>query len=57
MAPKADHVHNEAVPHDAAYEKEAPTQHIDELQSAQHINLTWRSWMVVFVACFAIMYV
>ena len=57
MASKPDHAHNEAADHDASssYEKEAPTQHIDELQAAQHINLTWRSWMVVIVSCFAIM--
>ena len=55
MASKTDHAHNETISHDAALEKEAPMEHIAELQAAQHINLTWRSWMVVFVACFAIM--
>ena len=55
MASKTDHTHTETVSHDAALEKEAPMQHIAELQAAQHINLTWRSWMVVFVACFSIM--
>lgn len=56
MASKGDHTHDEATSHDAAaLEKEAPMEHIAELQAAQHIDLTWRSWMVVFVACFAIM--
>lgn len=32
-----------------------PSSHIAEYQEAQHINLSWRSWMVVFVTCFAIM--
>ena len=55
MAAKSDQVHTEHIHHDASLEKEAPMQHIAELQAAQHINLTWRSWMVVFIACFAIM--
>lgn len=56
MAEKADQIHAETAPHhNASLEKEPPTQHIAELQEAQHVNLTWRSWMVVFVACFAIM--
>lgn len=25
------------------------------LDQVEHINLTWRSWLVVFVSCFAIM--
>ncbi|EMC94738.1 hypothetical protein BAUCODRAFT_25864 [Baudoinia panamericana UAMH 10762] len=33
----------------------APMEHIAELQAAEHIDLTWRSWVVVFVACFAVM--
>lgn len=32
-----------------------PTDHIADYEEAQHINLSWRSWMVVFVTCFAIM--
>lgn len=36
-------------------EFEAPMQHIQELNEAEHINLSWRSWLVVFVTCFAIM--
>ncbi len=38
-----------------ATEFEAPMQHIRELNEAEHINLSWRSWLVVFVTCFAIM--
>ncbi|EXJ83364.1 hypothetical protein A1O1_06985 [Capronia coronata CBS 617.96] len=38
-----------------AAEFEAPMEHIQELNEAQHINLSWRSWLVVFVTCFAIM--
>jgi hypothetical protein len=38
-----------------ATEFEPPTQHIQELNDAEHINLSWRSWLVVFVTCFAIM--
>ena len=38
-----------------ALEFEPPTQHTQELREAEHINLTWRSWVVVFVSCFAIM--
>jgi hypothetical protein len=34
---------------------EAPVQHLKEYQEAEHIRLGWRSWMVVFVTCFAIM--
>ena len=34
---------------------DAPTQHVHELNAAQHINLSWRTWIVVFVACFAVM--
>jgi len=36
-------------------EFEAPMEHIQELNEAEHINLSWRSWLVVFVTCFAIM--
>ena len=38
-----------------ASEFEAPMQHTKELSDAEHIDLTWRSWLVVFVSCFAIM--
>lgn len=47
------HLTNLAV--DPAIEKEAPTEHTEELQNAARISLTWKSWMVVFVSCFAIM--
>ncbi|KIW19103.1 hypothetical protein PV08_03395 [Exophiala spinifera] len=36
-------------------EFEAPMEHIQELNEAEHINLSWRSWLVVFLTCFAIM--
>jgi len=62
MASKSDHIHMETVAADhgathrnASLEKEAPMEHIAEYQDAIHINLTWRSWMVVFWSCFAIM--
>lgn len=32
---------------------ESPLDHVDELNAAAHLNLTWRSWVVVFVNCFA----
>ncbi|KAK4935167.1 hypothetical protein LTR10_023730 [Elasticomyces elasticus] len=38
-----------------AVEFEAPMEHIQELNEAEHLNLSWRSWLVVFVTCFAIM--
>lgn len=34
---------------------DAPLEHVQEFQSAEHVNLSWRSWVVVFVTCFAIM--
>lgn len=63
MAEKADIVHTdtiEAQQHHrtidvVALEHESPMQHVAELQASEHINLTWKSWMVVFVSCFAIM--
>lgn len=36
-------------------EFENPMEHIQEISEAEHINLSWRSWLVVFVTCFAIM--
>lgn len=33
----------------------APIEHVQDYQNAEHVNLSWRSWMVVFVTCFAIM--
>lgn len=60
MAEKADQIHSEVVehpnPHHVPDDKIiAPMEHIQDYQEAQHINLSWRSWMVVFVTCFAIM--
>ena len=62
MAEKAEY-QAEAIEHapaathhyDDSLETAAPMEHIAEYQEAQHINLTWKSWMVVFVTCFAIM--
>ena len=47
--------HGQGVGHPESLEKAAPMEHIEEYQDAVHINLTWKSWMVVFVSCFAIM--
>ncbi|KAG4420797.1 hypothetical protein IFR04_006077 [Cadophora malorum] len=33
----------------------SPVVKVDSYRDNHHINLTWRSWMVVFVTCFAIM--
>ena len=63
MAEKTSNLRNEKIGpvehqpdfHHGNIEKEAPMEHIAELQAARHINLTWRSWVVVFIACFAIM--
>jgi hypothetical protein len=30
-----------------------PMIRVDSYKDDRHINLTWRSWMVVFVTCFA----
>lgn len=30
-----------------------PIVKVDSYKDEKHINLTWRSWMVVFVTCFA----
>lgn len=63
MAPEKDSIEAQAVEnthvqdqkHGHATDFEAPAQHVQELSQAQHINLSWRTWVVVFVACFAIM--
>ncbi|KAK5130405.1 hypothetical protein LTR08_002152 [Meristemomyces frigidus] len=64
MADKMGNAHLEAIEqaHDGAgvgqvavLEKAAPMEHIEEYQAAIHVKLTWKSWMVVFVTCFAIM--
>lgn len=34
---------------------DSPISQNHEYENAHHINLSWRSWMVVFVTCFAIM--
>jgi hypothetical protein len=51
----AAHVDEHERERQRAAEFEAPMQHIQELNEAEHINLSWRSWLVVFVTCFAIM--
>ncbi|KAF2279816.1 MFS general substrate transporter [Westerdykella ornata] len=51
MEPKTvDDVHVEAVhgPHIVPIEQEAT-------EDVKHVNLTWRSWVVVFCCCFAVM--
>ncbi|KAF2024007.1 MFS general substrate transporter [Setomelanomma holmii] len=45
---------------DASHHKSHPEAHIVSLaqeatEDARHIDLSWRSWMVVFVCCFAVM--
>lgn len=45
----------EQIHHQHAVGFEPPMQHSRELREAEHINLTWRSRVVVFVSCFAIM--
>ena len=64
MASKSGAVHTEAIENvqahrtthpDEILEKAAPMEHIAEYQDAIHINLTWKSWLVVFVSSFAIM--
>ncbi|KAK5163112.1 uncharacterized protein LTR77_010896 [Saxophila tyrrhenica] len=55
---KTDHAHMEVEQKSRDYgnlEKEAPMLHVAEYQQAQHIDLTWRSWLVVLISCFAIM--
>ena len=47
--PTGDHKHA----HASGFE--APATHVQELSEAQHVNLSWRTWVVVFVACFAVM--
>ena len=59
MALEKDEIEANAVENSADHEQkhahatdfEAPTQHVQELGEAQHVNLSWRTWVVVFVAC------
>lgn len=39
----------------ATHEEEAPAPviKVDSYLDDEHINLSWRSWLVVFVTCFA----
>ncbi|RDL37386.1 MFS general substrate transporter [Venustampulla echinocandica] len=46
----------ERIEHSKVEESTAePVVKLDSYRDDNHINLTWRSWMVVFVTCFAIM--
>lgn len=66
MADKTSNVHTETIEHSVSQHEAALAHmksletgpvmdHIRDYQEAEHINLSWRSWMVVFVTCFAIM--
>jgi len=64
MAEKTDTIQSEAVEqprhrpqhlYDRSLETAAPMEVVAELQQARHINLTWKSWVVVFISCWAIM--
>lgn len=58
MASKSEMTHTETIEpakaHDAAA-FEAPMAHVHDYEDSEHIRLGWRSWMVVFITCFAIM--
>ncbi|KAH8723565.1 major facilitator superfamily domain-containing protein [Phaeosphaeriaceae sp. PMI808] len=46
--------------HDATHPKSHTQAHIvpieqEAIEDAKHINLSWRSWVVVFICCFAVM--
>ncbi|OAA59098.1 Major facilitator superfamily domain, general substrate transporter [Niveomyces insectorum RCEF 264] len=56
----SDAVHNEHAPQHHHHHHHVPELDIVPLEEeavsgAVHINLSWRSWLVVFVTCFAIM--
>ena len=62
MATKSPEVHLEAIEPGASSSKPdvefeelfaPPLEHIQDYQEAEHLTLSWRSWMAVFVACFA----
>ncbi|KAF4549665.1 HC-toxin efflux carrier TOXA-like protein 1 [Elsinoe fawcettii] len=38
-----------------AAEFEPPLAHVDTLAEAEHVKLSWHTWAVVFISCFAIM--
>lgn len=58
MASKSEIKHTESIEpakvHDATA-FEAPMEHMHDYEDVEHIRLGWRSWMVVFITCFAIM--
>ncbi|KAG8625437.1 hypothetical protein KVT40_007188 [Elsinoe batatas] len=41
--------------HKDALEFEPPSAHVNELAEAEHVKLSWHTWAVVFISCFAIM--
>lgn len=47
--------HDAALAHIKSLETGPVMDHVQDYQAAEHINLSWRSWMVVFVTCWAIM--
>lgn len=52
---RSDPQHEAALAHIKSLETGPVMDHVQDYQEAEHINLSWRSWMVVFVTCFAIM--
>ncbi|KAK5729170.1 hypothetical protein LTR15_002312 [Elasticomyces elasticus] len=60
MSGKTDAIHTDTLEQTHRHERDTletapPMEHIAEYQNAEHIDLTWKSWMVVFVCTFAIM--
>jgi len=57
MTTKDEVTHIEGT-HDAAPRKSLTEAHIvpieqEAVEDVHHVNLSWRSWVVVFVCCFA----
>ena len=58
MASKSEIKHTESIEPAKAHDAtafEAPMEHMHDYEDVEHIRLGWRSWMVVFITCFAIM--
>jgi hypothetical protein len=58
MASKTEVTHTETIEPAKTHNAAAfvpPMDHMHDYDDAEHIHLSWRSWMVVFVTCFAIM--
>ncbi|KAL5118065.1 hypothetical protein ACEQ8H_004052 [Pleosporales sp. CAS-2024a] len=53
MADKSATMHTQR--HLEDLETAPPMEHLAELQQSPHVDLTWRSWAVVFWSCFAVM--